>query len=62
MEQTIDYKRGFIKKRKKELKSPSVEEIEKNNLEEKSWCKKEEKFIYDPKRKKHCPYCGGRLR
>lgn len=62
MEQKIENRNRFNKIIKKEVIIPSKEELEKNSIEEKSWCKKEGKFIYDPKRKKHCPYCGGRLR
>jgi len=41
----------------------SVEEtkIPKFDKREYSWCKHEKKVVYNPTKKLHCPYCGGKL-
>lgn len=41
---------------------PSEKEISEHNKKEETWCKKEQKFVYDPKQRKHCSFCGGKLR
>ena len=40
----------------KEFK-PTLEEIEKHAKLQETWCKHEMKFVYNPTKKKHCPYC-----
>jgi len=36
---------------------PNEYEINEHNKLQESWCENENKFVYNPTKKKHCPYC-----
>ena len=49
-----------IKTPKKE-KIPTEEEIENHNKLDETWCKNCQEFVYNFKKKRHCPKCGSLL-
>lgn len=36
----------------------TLEEIKRHGKLDETWCSKEKKFVYNPKKKRHCPFCG----
>lgn len=57
----VEKKETSKKKTLIEQTNPTEEEIKEHLKLQESWCKNEQKWVFNPTKKLHCPYCHSLL-